>query len=231
MNARDIMTSPVIAVSPVTPVAEIRALLLARHISGVPVLQNDEIVGIVSESDLLHRYEAEPHPGTARSWWRRWVQPSVAPREYVRSHGRRAADVMSHGPVAVSEDTSLADVAALMTRRHIHRVPVLRDRRLVGIVTGSDLMKALPAEAVVDTVKTTCSDEEIERRLSDELADQDWWNPLWSQVSVQDGIVCYHGMVENEAQRDACRVAAENVAGVCGVVDDRVRAADWQAMA
>lgn len=230
MNARDIMSSPVVAISPVTPVAEIRALLLERHISGVPVLQDDEVVGIVSESDLLHRYEAEAHPGAARAWWRRWVHTSAAPRDYVRTHGSRAADVMSRGPVAVSEDMPVADVASLMTRRHIHRLPVLRDNRLVGIVTGSDLMKAMPADVVLATA-SPCSDEEIERRLSKELEAQDWWSPLWSQVSVADGIVCFRGMIENEAQRDACRVAAENTPGVCGVVDDRIRAADWQAMA
>ncbi len=230
MNAKDIMSAPVITISLITPVVEIRTLLLERNISGVPVLHEDGVVGIVSESDLLHRYEAGAHAAPARSWWRRWVQPSAAPRDYVRSHGSRAADVMSRDLVSVGEEMSIAEVASLMTRRRIHRVPVLRDNRLVGIVTGSDLMKVMPASAPA-MGSATWSDADVEQRLSAELAAQDWWNPLWSQVTVHDGIACFCGMIENEAQREACRVAAENTPGVCGVVDDRIRAADWQAMA
>jgi len=229
MLAREVMSSPVITVSPLTPVREITALLRERHISGVPVLDADELVGCVSESDLLHRYEAEADRCAPRPWWSRLIQRSAPPLRYVRSHGTRAADIMSCGTVSVTEDTPLAQVAMLLTTRQLRRVPVLRGRRLVGIVTSADLVQALLAEE--PEPECPHCDDEIRTRLLAELASQEWWNPHWSHLSVLDGIVSFHGMIEHEAQRDAARVAAENTPGVCGVVDDRIRAADWQAMA
>ncbi|OEZ26882.1 CBS domain-containing protein [Variovorax boronicumulans] len=108
MNAQDVMTSPVFTVAPDTPVRDISALLLARHISGVPVLDQGEVVGIVSKSDLLHRYEAEPGGAPPHPWWQRWVQRTAPPRDYVRAHALRAADLMTREPVSIAEDLSLA---------------------------------------------------------------------------------------------------------------------------
>ncbi|VTU15403.1 putative manganese-dependent inorganic pyrophosphatase [Variovorax sp. SRS16] len=230
MFAREIMTSPVITVSPLTPVNDITALMRERHISGVPVLDADQLVGIVSESDLLHRYEAEADRCAPRPWWSRLIQRSAPPLRYVRSHGTRAADIMTCGTVSVTEDTPLAQIALLLTTRQLRRVPVLRGKRLVGIVTSADLVAALLAHSEKQPDCPHC-DEEIQARLTAELDQQEWWNPHWSHLSVIDGIVSFHGMIEHEAQRDAARVAAENTPGVRGVVDDRIRAADWQAMA
>ncbi|MDM0115997.1 CBS domain-containing protein [Variovorax sp. J22R133] len=229
MNARDVMSSPVITVSPLTPVRDITQLLLERHISGVPVVEGDEVLGIVSEADLLHLHEAEGVPEAPRGWWRRLVHPGASPLEYVRSHGTRAADIMTHGAITVSEDTPLVQIATVLSARQIHRVPVVRGRQLVGIVTGSDMMQALLA-LTQPTPEGLRADADIESRLGAELERQDWWNPLWSHLSVDKGIVWFRGMVENEAARNAARVAAEGTPGVCGVIDDRVLAGDWQAM-
>lgn len=231
MYAKDVMTSPVVSISPGTSVNDIKTLLRERHISGVPVIDADELIGIVSESDLLHRYELE-QPAPPRAWWQRLVQGDAAPTEYVRSHGTHAADVMTRGAVSVAEDTPLAEVAALFSRRHIHRVPVLRGRRVVGIVTSSDLIQALAVPPPATGAPAgTRSDAEIRASLQAELAQQEWWNARWSQMTVEDGIVSFHGMIENEAARDAARVAAENTPGVRGVVDDRIIALDWQSIA
>src|SRR5687768_7129143 len=96
MNARDIMTPSVFTITPDTTVREIAGLLLARHISGVPVLDGERLVGIVSEGDLLRRHEI----GTDRRspptrWWLRFLQSPSDPAEYVKSHAVRAADVMT----------------------------------------------------------------------------------------------------------------------------------------
>lgn len=235
MNAKDVMTSPVLTISPDTPVQEITALLLKHHISGVPVVDLGQVVGIVSKSDLLHRYEVDADADCApvRRWWDRWIQTSAPPLRYVRAHGTRAVDIMTRAPVSITEDFSLARIAQLLTSYRIQRVPVIRGQCLVGIVTSGDLVQALQANteaprAVADS--PAARDAEIQVRLVQELKQQDWWSPLWSHVSVEQGVVIYNGTISNEAERDAGRVAAESIAGVRGVIDNRIRADEWQVM-
>ena len=146
MQARDIMTERVITVGPETTVREIATLLLERRISAVPVVEESgEIVGIVSEGDLIHRNEI----GTelrGRSWWLRLFDDSAALAErYSKSHGAKARDVMTRDVVSVDETVSLADIAELLETKHIKRVPVIRDGRLAGIVSRADLVRALAA--------------------------------------------------------------------------------------
>ena len=229
MNARDVMTSPVITIAPRTPVREVTELLLDRHISGVPVVEGEDVLGIVSEADLLHLHEADGAVDSPRNWWGRLLRPSASPLQYVRSHGTRAADVMTREVISVNDDTPLGVIAEVLSRRHIHRVPVLHGNHLVGIVTGSDMMEAL-LRLTRPTPESVQADQDIEARLNAKLGAQDWWNPIWSQLSVDKGIVMFSGMVDNEASRDAARVAAEGTPGVVGVIDDRLRTSDWHTM-
>src|SRR5688500_8934108 len=86
MNAKDIMTTSVITIGPATTVREIADLLVARGISGVPVVEVERLVGIVSEGDLLRRHEIGTDRRSAGNpWWMRFFQGSVDPAEYVRS--------------------------------------------------------------------------------------------------------------------------------------------------
>lgn len=203
-------------------------LLLERHISGVPVVEADELVGMVSKSDLLHRYELEPAGAPSAPWWGRWIQRSEPPLRYVRSHGTRAADIMTRGAVSIAEDVPLARVAQLLGIYRIQRLPVVRNGLRVGIVTSGDLMRALlghePELAQIGIV----SDDEIRAHLAAELERQEWWSPAWSRVCVKDGIVSFHGMLGNDAEREAARVAAESICGARGVIDERVHTNDWQ---
>ncbi|MCY1312723.1 BON domain protein [compost metagenome] len=101
----------------------------------------------------------------------------------------------------------------------------------MGIVTSGDLVKALLRQAEADTSSAdACDDAQILARLVAELERQTWWSRAWSHVSVDNGIVMYHGMVGNEAERDAARVAAEGIAGVRGVVDEQLCTIEWQTM-
>ena len=105
MNAKDIMTAPVITVAPDTAVREIAALLVERRISGVPVVANGEVVGMVNEGDLLHRHEIGTEGDTPdRSWWARLIEHDQFPADYVKSHARKAKDIMSRHLVSVTED-------------------------------------------------------------------------------------------------------------------------------
>jgi CBS domain-containing protein len=223
MNASDIMSSPVISVGPQTPVLEVAALLRERRIGGVPVLDDSELVGIVTEKDLLHRRElGTEHLSQAQAWWRRVVGPDLEPEQYVKSHGRCAEHVMTRVVFVVEPDTTLREIMVLFDRNRIGRVPVLVNGRMVGIVTSADLVKALAGGIWVPNARTvTGSDEEIRTRLMSELGRQPWWNSGACFVVVTHGVVRFTGFFESEAQRRASRVAAENVPGVQYVEDER----------
>ena len=105
MKARDIMTRNVVTVTPDTPVRDIAALMAEKHISGVPVLTHDGIIiGIVSETDLLHRAELGTAPERKRKWW---LDFNALAREYAKAYGLRAEVVMSRCVVAVRDDADL----------------------------------------------------------------------------------------------------------------------------
>ena len=229
MNAIDIMSAPVISIAPDTPVHDIAALLLERHISGVPVLDKGRVVGMVNEFELLRRCEIGTD-GSApeRSWWARLVERDQGPIDYVRTHAQRARDLMTRQVVAVTEDTPVPKIASIFAARAVRRIVVLRERHLVGIVTRADLVHALALASQDKQVPRTQSDEAIRVRLLAELESQPWWQSSQSSVSVVDGIVHYRGLIESEDARPAARVAAENVPGVRGVADTRTAWTNWQ---
>ena len=231
MKAKDIMTSPVIAVTPDTPVREIAALLFERRISGVPVLQDGRLVGLVSEADLLHRHEiGTDRVAQPRSWWLRLFNVDSTPAEYVKSHATRARDVMVHEVVSVAPDTPIAEIASLLETHGIKRVPVLRGAQLVGIVSRGNLIQALAVMSQSAVRVTPPSDQAIRGRLLEELERQPWWGRVSSSVIVSGGVVHYWGMVNSDDERDAARVAAENVPGVRHVEDHRFEYQDLPAM-
>lgn len=223
MKASDVMSSPVISVDPRTPVFQIAALLREQRIGGVPVVDGSELVGIVTEKDLLHRRElGTEHRSQTQAWWRQVVGRRLDPERYVKSHGRCAEHVMTRIVVVVEPDTTLRTVMELFDRNRIGRVPVLVKGRIVGILTSADLVKALAEGIWVPSAPDgTGSDEEIRRRLLSELGGQQWWNSGCCGVDVANGVVRFTGFVESEAQRRASRVAAENTPGVQHVEDER----------
>jgi len=221
MQASDIMTRAVITVGPHATIREIAAILLERRISGLPVVEDERVIGIVSEGDLLRRHEI----GTDRkrppgSWWMRLFRGEPGPAEYVKSHAVHAVDVMSTRVVSVPEDEPVAKIASLFGKRRIKRVPVLRDGRLVGIVTRANLVQALAAVPRPRRARRSADDDAIRSRLLEELATQAWWRGD-SNALVHAGIVHYWGVCENDAEKRAARVAAENIPGVRGVEDHR----------
>lgn len=214
MRAKDVMTPKVITVSPETSVRDIAALFLKHRISGVPVINGtDAVLGMVSEGDLVHR----PELGTARhrSWWLRMFSGAEEEaRSYVKIHGNRAADVMTHEVVAVVEDSSLAEIAETLEHHHIKRVPVLRDGRLVGIVSRADLLRGLAARRPDMGSSTLPDDRTIRERLLDELADIGMPSLPYVRVVVSEGVVHLWGFVDSGDELRALRVVAESVPGV-----------------
>jgi len=217
LTAADVMATAVIAVRPETSIHEIAKLLCDHHISGVPVIDDEErLVGIVSEGDLIGH--AQLAGEQRRSWWQTFLSgPMVLAQHYAKSHGRTASDVMTKEVVTVLETTSIADTARALEQHRIKRVPVLRNGRLVGIVTRSNLLQVL---AIADVSKPmNVADRIIRERLNDELEDQPWAYLLSKNIVVENGVVHLFGIVQSEEERHAIRLAAENQAGVKAVED------------
>lgn len=223
MKASDIMTSPVIAVGPRTPVREIAALLLEKRISAVPVVDEGRLVGMVSEGDLLHRHEiGTDRPVRAGSWWLRLFSADRSAAQYVRSHARLARDVMTQPVVSVAPETPIAEIATLLETRGIKRVPVLRGSAILGIVSRANLVQTIAAVPQPEKRIHPSHDDAIRGRLLTELEQHSWWRPTQSSVLVNERVVHYWGTVDSEEERDAARVVAESIAGVRHV-DDRRR--------
>ncbi len=218
MKARDIMTRKVRTVTLATPVASIARTLISRRISAVPVVDRKQhVLGIVSEGDLLRRVES----GTERrrSWWTDLVTNSnVRSRDYVKSHGRRARDVMTRPVISVTETTDVADIADLMERWDIKRVPVVRRDRLVGIVSRQDLLQAL-SRAKAGRRKRA-GDGYIRDQLRDAIESMVWLPTTLVNFVVEKGVISLHGIVGSDAQRQAIRVLAENIPGVRAVKNE-----------
>ena len=140
MNAGDIMTTNVVTVSPDTSITALARLLLDNNISAVPVVDDDgEVVGMVSESDLLGR----PSIRSLRGWWLRlFDEEALCLEELAAAKQLRAGDIMTRRVVSVSDRMPIDLIASLLHRRKVKRVPVVRDGKLVGIVSRVDLLDA-----------------------------------------------------------------------------------------
>ena len=217
MHAHHVMTRKVISVAPETTIVEAANLMLRNHVSGLPVVDKaDAVVGIVSEGDFLRRSEI----GTPRKRGRLltfFLGYAGSAEDYVREHGRKVSEVMTSTPITVSEDTPLPELVSLMEKNNIKRLPVVRDGKLVGIVSRSNLLRAIVSLAR-DVPDPTADDDHIRRRIIDEIEKHDW-RPIGLSVIVRDGIVHLGGAITDERSRQAAIVAAENVQGVVKVHD------------
>lgn len=212
MNAADVMSQPVIAIGPDAPLAQAVRLMLERGFSGLPVLDaGSRLVGILTEGDLMRRIEIGTGGETA-GWLASLFTPARLAAGYVRTHGRRVAELMSREVRCVTEDTPLAEVVTLMEHYRIRRLPVVRGEKVVGIVSRADLMRAVGDE--LGAPAATVDDATIREKILGELA-QEPWAPAGSiGVAVVEGTVELDGSVLDTRERDAIGVLAENVPGV-----------------
>ena len=221
MKASDIMTRRVITVPHDAPIERAAQLMLDHRIGGLPVCGPDgKLAGMVSDTDLIRRAEA----GTEkrRPHWLEFVLgPGKLADEYAHAHGRLVGEVMTRNPVTAAPQDTLEQVVSLMERKRIHRIPVMDDGRLVGIVTRADLMRAL-LSAAHHIPAGPASDEQIRHDLWTELALQPWATPGMVQAIVRDGVVTLSGGVPDPRQIEALRVLAENIPGVRAVQDEMV---------
>jgi len=219
MQAKDIMTSPVVSIAPDATVLQAVQIMLQRRISGLPVIgQDGRLVGIVTEGDLLRRVET----GTQRRrprWLEFLLGPGRLADEYTRTHGRKVNDVMTTDPLSVAEDAALEEVVKLMEKRQIKRVPVLRGEQVIGIVTRANLLHALAGVSREAPASIESSDAAIRAAFLAELAKEKWAPIALINPIVRDGVIELWGTITDERERQALIVAAENVPGVKGVRD------------
>ena len=194
MRVMDVMSSPVVTVAPGARLKEVADLLVEHEISAVPVVQDDELVGIVSEADLVPlqlRPDSRAHLAPVRE------PPAQLPRV--------VAEVMTREVVALPERADAAEAGRLMLDRGIKSIPVVRERRVVGIVARRDLLKLLAR-----------SDQDIARDLR-ALLEEELGPPSPYRVAVRDGVVELTGPPDPTTRR----LATLLVRGVPGVVDLR----------
>ena len=220
MQAKDIMTTNVATVRPDTSVEAISKLMLARNVSGVPVVDdNGAIVGIVTEGDLMLRKEVSGDARPHTSWWLRLISDSKTDAmAYIKSHGSRADEVMTRDVTVVKEDTPVGDIARILAEKHIKRVPVMRDGKLVGIVSRINLLRGL-ASRDEGTATPTVDDRAIKDAILKEVNAQGWITHGSLNVIVTGGVVELWGWVDSREEHHALKLLAEGVKGVKSVED------------
>jgi CBS domain-containing protein len=218
MKARDVMVAPVITASPNASIKSVAETFVRHQISAVPVVDDKgKLVGIISEGDLLHRAEA----GTERQrpWWlRAFIGSDALANEYVKAHARKVSDAMTRQVVTASPETPLHEVAAILEKHSIKRVPIIENGQLVGIVSRANLIQAVASTG--KALEIPLSDSTIRDKLLAHLKTQDWAHTDLLNVTVNGGVVDLWGIVGSASERTAIRVAAEATPGVRAVKDN-----------
>lgn len=215
MRARDLMTTTLVTLPPDAPLEAVAHALADRGISGAPVVGADgTLLGMVTEGDLIKRLAAKDRPET--SWFSGLFRSaSDQAARYARVHGQTARDVMTTDLATVAEDASIEHVARIIEEKGVRRVPVVRDGKLVGLVSRADLIRAMIMPAA--SLTADAPDERIRRDLAKAMRDQPWVDTFYMFADVQDGVVTFHGFCRSEEIKQGLRVLAEAIEGVKSV--------------
>lgn len=217
MRAHQIMTRDVITVGPEASIVDAANLMLAKHVSGLPVVDTDgELIGVISEGDFIRRAEL----GTERKrgrWLRILLGPGQSASDFVHEHGRKVGEIMTQHPHTVKADATVGEIVKTMEKYHVKRLPVMQDGRMVGIVTRKNLLQAV-ANLARDVPGPSAADDKIRAQVVAAIERNDW-RPFGLSVLVREGVVHLSGVITEERSRKAAIVAAENTCGVKEVHD------------
>jgi len=216
MRVSDVMTRNIVSIRPDDTILKAARLMLQNRISGLPVVDAEGgLVGMVTEGDFLRRTEINTNRQRPK-WIEFVVGPGRLADEYTHTSGRKVEEVMTQDPVTVEENDSLATVVELMERKRIKRLPVLRDGKIVGIISRANLVRAL-VTTVQENKAAARSDAAVRDQILQAFVTQPWAPRI--DVTVKDGIVDLWGTITDDRERKACAVVAENIAGVRRVRD------------
>jgi CBS domain-containing protein len=216
--ARDLMNSEITTVPPGIPAADLARMFADRGVSTVAVVDaQGALQGIVTESDLIRRLADEDEQRPA-GWLTRFLMTADTMAErYARSHGRTAGDLMTRQVVTVGPEDSAAHIARLMEEHKIRRVLVTAGGELLGVISRTDLVRALVDAPLGQPAAS--SDEDIRRAVITAMRREAWAATSNTAVGVRDGVVEFSGFQQSEAVSRALRVLAESVPGVKRVED------------
>jgi CBS domain-containing protein len=221
MRVSEVMSRGVVSVAPSARVAEAARLMLDHRISGLPVVDaGGHVVGMIAEGDFLRRAETGNLKRRPR-WLEFCISPGRLADEYVHTHGRTVDEVMTRDVISVGEHASLDEVASLMEKHGIKRLPVLRGSSLVGIVSRADLVRALLV-LIRRPASPLAGDRAIQDGIRAAVEKEPWGPKSTVNVVVQDGRVELYGSIFDEREREALHVLIENIPGVKQVQDNIV---------
>ena len=220
MRSKDVMTTSLVTVTPDATVHDIAVLMVEKGIAAVPVTDHGIAVGIVSEGDLIHRREIATHH-RRRSSWLKLVDDDKAREMFLKERGMTAREIMSSNLITVSEDASLKEVADSMEKNSINQVLVMRNTKLVGMVTRANIVCALAARPETATEPSSADDDQIRYTVIEALEKIPGASPWLTTVIVTDGVVDLYGTVENEKFLEPSRAEVQKIKHVLEVRDHR----------
>ena len=216
MQAADVMTTNVVTAAPDATVQDAAALMLSHRVSALPVVDGKgKLVGIVSEGDLMRRSEL----GTERdrSWWLELVTSNkTLAADYIKAHGRKVSELMTRKVITAKPDTPINEIALLLERHAIKRVPILDRGKLVGIVSRANLVQGLAGLKFKPPADRAGKDALIREEVLARLL-QAPWRPWLLNVTIHDGVADLWGISNSAAEKSAAGVAVENTPGVAAV--------------
>jgi len=219
MQVANIMTFGAATIHPQAPIEAAAQVMLQNRVSGLPVVdESGKLVGMVTEGDLLRRHQGQ----TDRPRWLQLLLNSPKSKEGIDlDHFQTVADVMTTKVVAVRESTSVSEIADLMRRHGIKRVPVVDDGKVIGIVSRADLLVTM-ARLAEDMPAASAEDRKLRQRVLDALPQEP--RSAWRTVNVvvREGVVEVRGATTDAGLRDGIVRAARGVHGVKDVEDRMV---------
>jgi CBS domain-containing protein len=224
MKAADVMSHDPLSVTTQTPILKAGCVMLQHKISGLPVTDGDgKIIGILTEGDLLRRAETGTERHRSR-WLEFLLGPGRLASDYVDAHARKVGEIMTSDVAVVGPSDDLADVVHLMEKRHVKRVPVVENGKLVGIVSRADLVRALVCKLTDEGLSRAviASDADIQKAVVAIIENEPWGPRFCVDVVVEDAVVQLFGTITDDRERSALVVAAENAPGVKAVRDHLV---------
>ncbi len=204
MQVKDVMTKQVVTVRPRTPLKDVARTMVARRVSGMPVVDDDgSVLGVVSEGDILVKERGRPGTGSLLDHLL-----EVNGHEVGKHEARDAADAMTSPPVTIRPDRPVAEAASLMLDRCVNRLPVIdKHGKLVGIVTRADLVRAFVRE-----------DDAIEHEIREDVILRTLWStPERFRIDVDGGEVTIEGEVSDAESAEMLARFVERVPGVIGI--------------
>jgi CBS domain-containing protein len=203
MKVRDVMTERVFTLTPETPLKVVASRMLEYGVSGLPVVDGERVLGVVSETDILFKERPAPDRNGLVDWLIHYGEdPPLAKLE-----ARTARDAMTSPAVTIKPERSVADAAALMLDLGVDRLPVVDGDALIGIVTRTDLVRVFTRgdDLIADEIR----EAGLLRRL--------WVDPDHVEVTVEDGNVVLAGTVDTPELADSLVAFVERTPGVVSV--------------